>query len=215
VTVRVKICGVRTPAEARQAAAAGADAVGLNFYRPSPRYVSPAEAEAIVAALPPFVSAVGVFVDAPADWVRLVADRCRLSVVQLHGGAVGEAFGRPVVRAVQLRGPESLAALDRLDGDGILVDTWADGLRGGTGRRLDPALVAEARRRAGGRPLVLSGGLTPETVAEAVRAVRPDGVDVASGVESSPGVKDPEKVARFVAAAKHALDSLTAGEAPR
>ncbi len=198
MTVRVKICGVRTLLEARQAAAAGADAVGLNFYRKSPRYVSPADAEAIVAGLPPFVTAVGLFVDAPDAWIRQVADRCRLGAIQIHGEGRGSGFGRPVVRGLQISSEASLAALARLEGDAILVDGHAEGLRGGTGRRFDWSLVGEARRRAGGRPIILAGGLTPETVGEAVRLARPDGVDVASGVESAPGVKDPEKVMRFV-----------------
>jgi phosphoribosylanthranilate isomerase len=202
VNLRVKICGVRTVEEARQAAAAGADAVGLNFYRKSPRHLSPAAAEAIVAALPPFVTAVGLFVDAPAPWVRQVVERCRLGAVQLHGEGPGAGFGRPVIRALQISGEASLEILDRLEGDAILLDGHIEGLRGGTGRCFDWSLVAEARRRAGGRPIILAGGLTPETVAEAVRLARPDAVDVASGVESAPGVKDPDKVARFVRAAK-------------
>ncbi|HEY8370942.1 MAG TPA: phosphoribosylanthranilate isomerase [Thermodesulfobacteriota bacterium] len=203
--IRVKICGVRTVEEARQAAWAGADAVGLNFYRRSPRYLPPAEAEAVVAALPPFVTAVGLFVDAPLEWVRQVAERCRLGAVQLHGGEPAVGLGRPVIRAIQVDGEAALERLDRLDGDAILLDGYAERLRGGTGRRFDWALVAEARRRAGGRPIILAGGLTPETVAEAVRIARPDAVDVASGVESAPGVKDPDKVVRFVRAARGAL----------
>jgi phosphoribosylanthranilate isomerase len=202
LTVRVKICGVRTVAEARQAAEAGADAVGLNFYRKSPRYVAPAEAEAIVAALPPFVAAVGLFVDAPADFVRVIADRCRLAALQLHGDMPGHGFGRPVIRAVTLASPADLDRVGHADGDALLLDAQVEGLRGGTGRRIDPSLVLEARRRAGGRAIVLAGGLTPDNVAEAVRLLAPDAVDVASGVESSPGVKDAEKVALFVTAAK-------------
>ena len=200
--VRVKICGVRTVAEALHAARAGADAIGLNFYRGSPRYLPPAEAEAIVAALPPFVTSVGLFVDAPEEWVRQVADRCRLGAVQLHGAGPARGLGRPVIRAVQVRGLQSLAVLAGLDGDAVLLDGHAEGLRGGTGRSFDLGLVAEARRLAGGRPVILAGGLTPETVADAIRTARPDGVDVASGVESAPGVKDPARVTRFVAAAK-------------
>ncbi len=203
--LRVKICGVRTVEEARWAALAGADAIGLNFYRRSPRYVSPQEAEAIVAALPPFVSAVGLFVDAPREWVQQVADGCGLAALQFHGIAPSGRFGRPVIRALQVRGPESLAAIPALEGDALLLDGHAPGLAGGTGRRFDWRLAAEARRFAAGRPIVLAGGLTPETVAEAVRLARPDAVDVSSGVESAPGVKDPDRVARFVRAAKAAL----------
>ncbi len=191
--------------EARWAAQAGADAIGLNFYRRSPRYVSPRDAETIVAALPPFVWAVGLFVDARADWVRQVADRCRLAALQFHGTAPTGGFGRPVIRAIQVSGPESLEALRSLEGDILLLDGHAAGLAGGTGRPFDWHLVGAARRLAAGRPIVLAGGLTPETVAEAVRLARPDAVDVASGVESALGVKDPDKVARFVRAAKAAL----------
>ncbi|HWP34360.1 MAG TPA: phosphoribosylanthranilate isomerase [Thermodesulfobacteriota bacterium] len=200
--VRVKICGVRTVAEALQAAEAGADAIGLNFWRRSPRYVEPAAAERIVAALPPFVAAVGVFVGAPAEWIRQVAERCRLAALQLHGEVPAGTLGRPVIRPLQVRGRESLEAIPRLAGDWLLLDGHAEGLPGGTGRRFDWRLALEARALAGGRPIILAGGLTPETVAEAVALARPDAVDVASGVESAPGVKDPDKVARFVRAAK-------------
>lgn len=208
--VRVKICGIRTVDEARHAASVGADAIGFNFHPRSPRYVAPRDAEAIVAALPPFVAAVGVFVDANGDWVRRVADRCRLAALQFHGIAPPGGFGRPVIRALQVRGPDSLGAIERLVADGspcdlLLLDGYAEGLAGGTGRGFDWRLAAEARRLAGGRPIVLAGGLTPETVTEAIRLARPDAVDVASGVESAPGVKDPDKVARFVRAAKGAL----------
>lgn len=208
--VRVKICGVRTAAEARHAARVGADAVGLNFHPRSPRYVAPGDAEAIVAALPPFVAAVGVFVDARAEWVRQVAERFRLTAVQFHGIAPAGGFGRPVIRALQVRGPESLDAIERLVAggdpfDALLLDGHAGGLAGGTGRAFDWRLAVEARRLAAGRSIVLAGGLTPETVAEAIRLARPDAVDVASGVESAPGVKDPDSVARFIQAAKGAL----------
>lgn len=199
--VRVKICGVRTPEEALFAAECGADAVGLNFHPPSPRSITPSAAQEILHHLPPFVTAVGVFVS------RRVADiptLAGLRVIQMHGDIeVAQAWSFAYVPAFQARTAEDLAAIDaylaRCGGTlpaAVLVDGHAPGLVGGTGQLAPWELLASYRP---GVPLILAGGLTPENVTEAIRVVRPYAVDVASGVESAPGRKDPGRVREFIA----------------
>jgi phosphoribosylanthranilate isomerase len=215
--VRVKICGVTTPEDAALAAAAGADAVGLNFYPRSPRYIQDATAAAVVRVLPPFVRAVGVFADEPAE--RMVA-RMRVlgpgCVVQAHGcrPMPQDVAPFPLFLAVQVAGADDLAGLTdylarcRSSGQSpaaVLIDAHVPGQHGGTGRTAPWHLLADYRP---GVPLILAGGLTPENVAEAVRAVRPYAVDVASGVESAPGRKDADKVRRFVENARAAAAGL-------
>jgi phosphoribosylanthranilate isomerase len=204
--VRVKICGVRTVTDALLAARAGADAVGVNFWPRSKRCVDVETARAIALALPPLVTIVGVFVNQPGDEVRRIAARARLGAVQLHGDEPPQAclgFDVPVWKALRLASPLPLAWLDEWEGvQGFVVDApvlSASGGYGGTGQTCDWDVAREAAARA---PVLLAGGLGPENVADAIRAVRPWGVDVASGVESAPGVKDPEKVAAFVRRAK-------------
>ena len=204
--MRVKICGVRTVTDALLAARAGADAVGVNFWPRSKRCVDVETARAIALALPPLVTIVGVFVNQPGDEVRRIAARARLGAVQLHGDEPPQAclgFDVPVWKALRLASPLPLAWLDEWEGvQGFVVDApvlSASGGYGGTGQTCDWDVAREAAARA---PVLLAGWLGPENVADAIRAVRPWGVDVASGVESAPGVKDPEKVAAFVRRAK-------------
>lgn len=210
--VRIKICGVTTPADARYAADAGADAVGLNFYPPSPRYVTPQRAAALVRALPAFTAAVGVFVGMPLRQVCAVAYQLGLRGVQTYDdpSPAEDAFPFAHVPAFRVK---DAAGLDRVrrfvdaaralgrTPAAVLIDSHVEGQMGGTGHRAPWELL---RGFDAGVPLVLAGGLTPENVAEAVALVRPWGVDVASGVESAPGVKDPDKVARFVKNARSA-----------
>jgi tryptophan synthase beta subunit len=193
----VKICGITREEDAGIAAQLGAAAVGLVFWPGSPRVIRPDRARAIVERLPPFVAAVGVFVDQPPEYVRHIAAEVGLSAVQLHGyEAPGDVagFGVRVIKAVRADAP----ALDRLadwpDSVTVLVDAMDSSRPGGTGGKADWALAA---RMAAHRPLVLAGGLTAENVAQAIRAVRPIGVDVSSGVERSPGVKDHAAMRRF------------------
>ncbi|HEY7725722.1 MAG TPA: phosphoribosylanthranilate isomerase [Anaeromyxobacteraceae bacterium] len=202
VIVRVKICGVTRLEDALAAAAAGADAVGFNFWPGSRRFVSPGAARAIASRLPPFVTAVGVFVNQDPAEVRRACLAAGCAAAQLHGDeppADAAAVGLPVLKAFRLAAPGDLRALDRWPGAAVLLDAPSEGY-GGSGRGFDWSLARRAVEA--GRTVVLSGGLAPENVAAAVRAVRPWAVDVASGVESSPGVKDRELVARFVRAAK-------------
>lgn len=213
--VRVKICGVRTAAEAEHAAACGADAVGLNFHPPSPRSLRPADARAVLEALPPFVEAVGVFVQRQmADLRDLLHDLGRVRTVQVHGGepeVAASAWPYRFVPAFQVRDEADLRRIEAYLGQcrearclpsALLIDGHAPGLHGGTGRTAPWELLATFRPA--GVPIVLAGGLTPENVADAVRAVRPYAVDVASGVEAEPGRKCPEKVRAFVEAARGA-----------
>ena len=199
---RIKICGMTTVADAVQAVEAGADAIGLIFWPGSKRAIDVARAQAITKELPPLVSVVGVFVDETPDRVRTIADAVGLSAVQLHGQeqvADWARFPRPVLKALAL---EAYAATPwRTARAAILVDAHDPVTIGGTGRTID---WQAARTIAATRPLVLAGGLKPENVGDAVASVLPWGVDVASGVERSPGVKDPARVRAFVEAVRAA-----------
>lgn len=202
-TVRVKICGITTVADGLHAARCGADALGLVFYERSPRCVTPERARDIVAALPPLVTTVGLFVNRPAAEIREIVRFCGLDVVQLHGDETPQDCQLDplrVIKALRIRDRGSLAGLAGYQVSGLLLDAWQDGSYGGTGHSFNWQLAVEAAKE---RPIVLAGGLTPDNVAEAVRTVRPYGVDVSSGVESAPGRKDPELVAAFIRNAKH------------
>lgn len=199
--VRVKICGLCRPQDVTAAAAAGADALGLVFVAASARRVTPDQAARLMQVVPPFVERVGLFMDADADAVRTVLAAVPLSLLQFHGsedGAYCGQFGLRYVKAVSAQDmsvAEAEAAFP--DAAGILVDSHRPGGMGGTGR------TADWNRLAAGRlPLVLAGGLTPDNVARAVRTVRPWAVDVSSGVESAPGVKDAAAIRRFIEQAK-------------
>ncbi len=198
---RVKICGVTRLEDAREALRLGADALGFNFWPGSRRFIAPAAARAIVRALPPLATTVGVLVDPSAEELASAVALSGVQVAQLHGDEPPELCDRapvPVVKALRVAGPEVLAALARYRVAAFLLDAPGPGY-GGSGRTFDWELAREAARRA---PVILAGGLTPENVAAAIRAVRPYGVDVASGVESAPGVKDHGRLAGFLAAAR-------------
>ena len=200
--IRVKICGLRRMEDAMLAAELGADALGFVFWPSSPRFLDPEGARAIVAALPPFVTTVGVFVDQPEAYVADVARVLNLGAVQLHGDEVPRSYGRVpgrVIKAVPVReGQNCLATVSDMPDDvTVLLDAHDPVRRGGTGRIIDWTQAASAARL---RPIILSGGLTAGNVGDAVRTVRPYAVDISSGVESSPGIKDPEKLRALFAA---------------
>jgi phosphoribosylanthranilate isomerase len=183
------------------AVGAGADALGFNFWPGSKRFIDPDAARDIVDRLPPFVTAVGVFVNQPPTEVLSTAARAGLAAVQLHGDEPWEdvnGFAIPAVKALRVAGPESLADMQRYRVRAFLLDAPSAGF-GGSGATFDWSVAREAAARA---TVLLAGGLTPENVREAIRAVRPYGVDVASGVERAPGVKDETKLRRFIAAAR-------------
>lgn len=202
-TPRVKICGITTVEDGLHAARCGADALGLVFYAKSPRYVEPPRARRIIAALPPLVTTVGLFVNHSADEISQIAHFCGLDVLQLHGDEAPDQCQLPpwrVIKALRVRDEASLVDLAAYRVSGLLLDAWQADRYGGTGHRFNWQLAAPVAQQ---RPIILAGGLTPANVAEAVRTVRPYGVDVSSGVESAPGRKDPELVAAFIRNAKH------------
>jgi phosphoribosylanthranilate isomerase len=203
VPVKVKICGVRTVADARAAVDSGADFLGLNFHPASPRYVDEDTAAAIAAAVTD-AHLVGVFVDAPRSDMERLAERLALWAVQLHGDegpAAYHGLDTRTIKAIRARPGEDLAArAATYDTDYLLIDTFVADRPGGTGVALDPA---RAQGLTSDR-LFVAGGLRPETVAEAVRLLRPFAVDVSSGVESAPGIKDHGKIEDFIRRAKGA-----------
>ena len=197
---RVKICGITNLADAQAAVAAGADALGFNFYEKSPRFVSLKTAAAISKQIPPFIMRVGVFVNAPEELVARAIDECGLGLLQFHGDEPPEfcaQFGLMSMKAFRIRDAESLKELPKYPTDAWLLDACSSENPGGTGEKFNWELAVEARKF--GRPIFLAGGLAPENVAEAVRRVKPFGVDVSSGVESSPGKKDHQKIRNFIA----------------
>jgi phosphoribosylanthranilate isomerase len=203
MAVRVKICGITRLDDALDACRAGADALGFVFHPASPRNIAPQTAAAIVARLPPFVTSVGLFVDADAAFVEAVLATANLDLLQFHGHetpAECGRFGKPYLKAVRVSPDTDLLeyAATYKAARGLLLDAYVPGVAGGTGVAFDWGLIPP--ELAGS--IVLSGGLTPENVGEAVRRVRPWAVDVSSGVEAAKGVKDPHKVSRFIANAK-------------
>lgn len=215
--VRVKICGVTTETDARQAIRFGADAIGLNFYEGSPRCVERGVAQRILRELPPLATAVGVFVEAPMRTaIEFVESLGRISIIQWHGKRheVCDCLPYHLIAAFPVRDAASLEAIENyLDAcrtagylpSALLLDGHAPGQHGGTGQRAPWDLLASFRPDV---PIILAGGLTPDNVAEAIRMVRPYGVDVASGVESSAGRKDADKMRRFIANAREAAAKL-------
>lgn len=205
MSTAVKICGVTRVEDALAAARAGAHAIGLVFYRPSPRHVTPEAARAIVQALPPFVTAVGLFVDASADEVREAIGVAHIGLLQFHGSETPEfcrQFGVPYMKAVRVRPGSDLLqyARDYHDAKALLLDAYVEGTHGGTGQSFDWSLIPRALPL----PVVLSGGLDPRNVAGAIQQVRPWAVDVSSGVESAPGIKDAAKIAAFMSGVRNA-----------
>ena len=196
--IRVKICGNVTLKDTMAAVEAGADAVGFVFHARSPRVVSPKAVAVIVSHLPPFVTPVGVFVNEKPDVVRQIASDCGIHLVQLHGEESPQYCAElklSVLKGIRVcsRGDLSMLSLYRVKA--ILLDAYVEGVVGGTGTTFDWALAVEAKAWG---PIILAGGLTPDNVVEAISRVQPYGVDVSSGVEAAPGVKDHAKVRAFV-----------------
>lgn len=202
---RIKICGITRPEDGVVAAQAGADAIGLVFWAKSPRAVTIEQAAKICAALPPFVTTVGLFVDAEPAWVEQVLSEVSLSLLQFHGDespADCERFRTPYLKAVRMRdGVDAVALRDQYASTrALLLDTYRPGTPGGTGavfdwERVPPALASQ---------IVLAGGLTADNVGAAVEQVRPWAVDTSGGVESAPGIKDPARIAAFISAVRAA-----------
>lgn len=205
MAVRVKICGITRHQDLHAACGAGADALGFVFYEKSPRNVSVEAAAALLRAMPPFVQSVGLFVNAGPAFIESVLKSVPLDLLQFHGDetpAECARFGRPYIKAVRVKQDTDLlkCAADFDTARGLLLDAFVPGVPGGTGERFDWSLIPENLPR----PVILSGGLTPDNIAEAVRSVKPWAVDVSSGVEASKGIKDAQKTAQFIAKAKAA-----------
>lgn len=201
--VRVKICGITSTADAITAVEAGADALGFVFYEKSPRYVTAAQAAAIIRHLPPFISRVGLFVDMPRDQIQRTLLETGIDTLQFHGDESPEfcrQFHLATLKAIRVRSAESLRDIASYPVTGILLDSFVAGHLGGTGVQFKWELALEAKRL--GKPLILAGGLNVSNVEQAVRTVNPYGVDVSSGVESVPGKKDVAKVRDFIAIAR-------------
>ena len=218
--IRVKVCGITNVQDARAAVEAGADALGFIFVEGTPRFVTPEQVAPIVRRLPPFVTPVGVFWDHPAGHVKAVAEACGLRALQFHGDEAPEDladYTLPVIKTIKMPPASTLEGLPEYRiGDrwqilryrnvaaAILLDSAARWSEGEAREPLEWTLARTIVSHGGPTPLILSGGLTPDNVARAVSAVRPYGVDVNSGVEASPGRKDPDKVRRFVTEARRA-----------
>lgn len=201
--VRSKICGITRIEDALAAAEAGADAIGLVFYPQSPRAVTIERARAIIAALPPFVTTVGLFVDASRCELGEILDAVPLDLLQFHGdesAADCEGHNRPYIKALRVKAGDDIAAQvdSYANASGILLDTFVAGVPGGTGQAFDWSLVPRGLKR----PIILAGGLTAENVRDAIDQVRPYAVDVSGGVEAGKGIKDSEKIRAFMRAVK-------------
>ncbi|NVK39591.1 MAG: phosphoribosylanthranilate isomerase [Gammaproteobacteria bacterium] len=196
---RVKVCGITRIEDAMAAVEAGADAIGLVFYEPSPRFVRIEQAKAIAASVPAFVSVVALFVNAEPEYVQEVLNNVRIDLLQFHGDEENDfcgQFQRPFIKAQRVRQASDVVAssLRFPDALGILLDSYKPGVPGGTGETFDWSLIPESKTK----PLILAGGLTPDNVASAIEQVQPFAVDVSGGVEQSKGIKDPVKIDAFL-----------------
>ncbi|MEO2044090.1 MAG: phosphoribosylanthranilate isomerase [Nitrospinaceae bacterium] len=196
--IKIKICGITQLKDAVYAVKHGADAVGFIFYKKSPRSVAMKVVRDIIIKLPPFVHTVGVFVNEKVEGVNKIAEYCGLDLVQLHGNE-SPSFCRKVrprvIKAFRVKDLQSIKQLEKYPVSGFLLDTFSESKHGGTGKVFDWNLAHPAKKFG---PVIMSGGLTPLNIRQALSQVRPYGVDVCSGVEKSPGIKDPEKVRAFL-----------------
>ena len=196
--VKVKICGMTNLKDVKVAVDSGVDAVGFIFYKKSPRSVTMQAVRKIVLELPPFVDSVGVFVNETAEQINKIADRCNLDRVQLHGNESPmfcKKIRRRVIKAIRVKDIQSLKKLSDYPVSSFLLDTFSEDQYGGTGRVFDWNLAYPAKKYG---PIILAGGLTPNNVRQAIQRIQPYGVDVCSGVESQPGIKDHKKMQTFL-----------------
>ena len=210
--VKVKICGIRTLEEAETAIAAGADALGFNFWPRSVRYVEPSVVQEFIGKLSPLVSTVGVFVNEDANRIVDIASNLGLHAVQLHGDEAPDFCERltniKTIKALRVGQDFDLSVINRFRVNMILLDSNVDGSYGGTGQRFDWRIALEAKQLS---PIILAGGLTLENVGEAIKQVQPDAIDVCSGVEAEPGRKDFNKIQKFMNIVAQA-NALIAGD---
>lgn len=202
--IKIKICGITNLEDALAAADFGADALGFNFYKKSPRCIDPEKATEIIAQLPPFIMPVAIFVNEREDRVREIQAKTCIQTVQFHGDESPEfcqRFGRRIIKAFQVKDKESLKAMAHYRVGAFLLDSYREGMRGGTGVAFDWHLAVVAKTFG---KVILAGGLTPENVAEAVKLVQPYGVDVTGGVEKEQGIKDHAKLKKFITEVRRA-----------
>ena len=196
--IKVKICGTTSLKDAFLAVESGADAIGFIFYKMSPRNISQKEAKEIILQLPPFIETVGVFVNETSDKINRIAEQCKLNSIQLHGEespALCRRVKRKVIKAFRVKNADSLKSIASYHVSGFLLDSYNDGSKGGTGQVFDWNLALRVKKQG---PVILAGGLNPYNVFTAIHRVKPYGVDVCSGVEKSPGIKDHEKIREFI-----------------
>lgn len=197
--VKIKICGITNLDDALAAVDYGADALGFNFYKKSPRFVAPEKAAEIIAQLPPFIVPVGIFVNEREDRIREITSLACIQGIQLHGDETPEfcqRFGTKVIKAFQIKNKESLKQMSHYRVSAYLLDSYKDGQRGGTGETFDWHLAVVAKTFG---KIILAGGLSPDNVVEAVKLVQPYGVDVCGGIEKEKGLKDHAKMKKFIA----------------
>ena len=207
--VKIKICGITNLEDANLVAELGADMIGINFYPGSRRYISPEYAASFIDAVADVVTKVGVFVNASVDDILFAKKLARLDAIQLHGNESSQFLAElrdrvetTIIKAIRVRSAADIDSLRGFSADAALLDTYSAGDFGGTGETFDWSIARDARESID--KMILAGGLNPDNVAEAIRMVRPYAVDVASGVESSPGKKDPKKLEAFIRNAKNA-----------
>ena len=206
VRTRVKICGITRVEDALIAVAQGADAIGLVFYPPSPRYVSPAQAAEIVNALPAFITVVALFVDASRTDVEAVLSQVNIDLIQFHGQETADEcrqYGKSYMKAIRVKSDTNLVqyTTEYSDAKALLLDTYAEGVPGGTGQVFDWTVIPKNLSK----PIVLAGGLDAENVEQAIRQVKPYAVDVSGGVEFKKGIKDAAKIAAFMRGVSNAI----------
>jgi len=203
--VRVKFCGITSKEDAEKAVLAGADGLGFVFFKESPRYVTAEGAEGIIREIPPLVNAVGVFVNEDLGFIEECVERCGLNAAQLHGDEDVEYCLKfkalrfkdvKLIKAIRVKDKESLRSIEECPADAILLDTYRSNVYGGTGKGFDRTLAVLAKEY--GRHLIIAGGLNSDNVYDIIREVRPYGVDVSSGIESSPGKKNLELMEEFI-----------------
>jgi phosphoribosylanthranilate isomerase len=213
--VRVKFCGITSLEDRDNAIIAGADAIGIVFFKDSPRFVSLEKAELITKDLPPFVSAVGVFVNEDLRFIEECVERCALNAVEIHGDEDVKYClkfkslklkGVKLIKGIRVKDRESLAAIEDCPADGFILDAYKKSLYGGTGEGFDRSLAIIANEY--GRNIIISGGLTPDNVYKIIKEVKPYGVDVSSGIESSPGKKNIELMEQFIHEVQQAEQEL-------
>ena len=207
--VRSKICGITRMEDALAAVEAGADAIGLVFYAKSPRAVTVQQARAIIAGLPPFVTTVGLFVNASACELNETLDAVPLDMLQFHGDETPdecESYQRPYIKALRVKAGDDIASTCATYGGarGILLDTYVEGVPGGTGEAFDWSLIPAGL----GKPIILAGGLTPANVGAAIEQVRPYAVDVSGGVEQGKGIKDHSRIRAFMQAVRNSRGGM-------